>query len=92
MTILFSFLINKRLVNKNANFSNFGGEYCHMVHIPSVCEPRWIDISDEERTSKTGEASEGWIVDVSSEAIIFTPVDFIKEIYYTEYMEIIPLQ
>ena len=78
--------------NKNANFSNFGGEYCHMDHIPSVCEPRWIDISDEERTSKTGEASEGWIVDVSSEAIIFTPVDFIKEIYYTEYMEIIPLQ
>ena len=78
-------------LNENLNISNFDGEYCYMVHIPSVSEPRYIDDDDAIRTSMTGEASEGWIVEVYDKAIILTPVDFVKEIYYTEYMKIIPL-
>lgn len=77
--------------NENINFYNFDGEYGYMVHVPSVCEPRWIGENDEGRTSKTGDASEGWIVEVYNEAIVFIPVDFISRVYYTEYMEIIPL-
>lgn len=75
--------------NPNLNFSNFDGEYCYMVHSPSVSEPRWIGENDTSRTSKTGEASEGWIVQVYDEAIILIPVDFISETFYTQYMKII---
>lgn len=75
--------------NPNLNFSNYGGEYCYMVHSPSVSEPRWIGENDTSRTSKTGEASEGWLVEVYDEAIVLIPVDFISEVIYTQYMKII---
>lgn len=78
-------------LNENLNISDFDGEYCYMVHVSSVAEPRYIEDDDEERTSMTGEASEGWIVEVYDKAIMLIPVDFIKEIFYTEYMKIIPL-
>ncbi len=84
-------MFEMEIYNKNLNYSNFDGEYCHMVHIPSVCETRWIGENDTSRTSKTGKASEGWIVEVHAEAIILIPVDFICEVFYTEYMKIIPL-
>ena len=80
------------IYNENLNYSNFDNEYCHMVHVPSVCEPRWIGENDTRRTSKTGVASEGWIIEVYDEAIILIPVDFITEVFYTEYMKIIPLE
>ncbi len=76
-------------LNENLNFSNFGGEYGYMVHIPSVCEPRYIEDDQSQRTSMTGESSQGWIIDETDEVIIFTPVDFIEGIYFTEYMKII---
>ena len=85
-------MFEMEIYNENLNYSNFDGEYCHMVHVPSVCEPRWIGENDTSRTSKTGEASEGWIIEVYDEAIILIPVDFISEIFYTEYMKIIPLE
>ena len=76
-------------LNENLNFSNFDGEYCYMVHIPSVCEPRYIEDDQSERTSMTGKSSQGWIIDETDEIIIFTPVDFIEQAYLTEYMKII---
>ncbi len=77
--------------NENLNVSNFDGEYCYMVHNPSVCEPRWIGEDDTGRTSKTGVASEGWIIEMYDDFMILIPVDFISQVFYTEYMEIIPL-
>ncbi|MBP3494788.1 MAG: metallophosphoesterase [Clostridia bacterium] len=77
--------------NSNLNVSNFDGEYAYMVHVPSVCEPRSID-EDGNRISKTGVYSEGWILDVYDDIIVLTPVDFLGEVFYTEYMKIIPLK
>lgn len=79
------------IYNENLNCSNFDGEYCYMVHVPSVCTPRWIGEDDTSRVNKTGEASEGWIVEICDEAIVLIPVDFILQVFYTEYMVIIPL-
>jgi hypothetical protein len=79
------------IYNENLNVSNFDGEYCYMVHNPSVCEPRWIGEDDSHRTSKTGVVSEGWIIEMYDDFMILIPVDFISQVFYTEYMEIIPL-
>lgn len=62
-----------------------------MVHVPSVCSPRWIGENDIRREDKMGKASEGWIVEVHDEAIVLIPVDFLAEVFYTEYIKIIPL-
>ena len=77
--------------NANLNVSNFGGEYCYMVHNPSVSEPRWIGENDTRRTSKYGTNSEGWIVEIYEDSMVLIPVDFLSETFYTEYMKIIPL-
>lgn len=62
-----------------------------MVHVPSVCSPRWIGENDIRREDKMGKASKGWIVEVHDEAIVLIPVDFLAEVFYTEYIKIIPL-
>lgn len=77
--------------NENLNVSNFDGEYCYMVHNPSVCTPRWIGQNDSYRTNKKGLNSEGWIVEVHEDSLILIPVDFISKTFYTEYMKTIPL-
>lgn len=75
--------------NEETNFSNFDGEYCHMVHIPSVTEPRWIEDNDKDRTGKNGELSQGWTIYDYGDTVIFVPIDFLTGTIYTEYMEII---
>lgn len=84
-------MFEMEIYNENLNLSNFDGEYCYMVHNPSVSEPRWIGENDTRRTSKAGKNSEGWIVEIYEESIILIPVDFLQETFYTEYMKIIPL-
>ena len=79
------------IYNENLNVSNFDGEYCYMVHNPSVCEPRWISESSSSRQSMMGKNSEGWIVELYEDTMILIPVDFINEVFYTEYIKIIPL-
>ena len=75
--------------NEETNFSNFDGEYCYMVHIPSVTEPRWIEDEDTERTGKNGELSQGWTIYDYGDTVVLVPVDFLSGTVYTEYMEII---
>lgn len=77
--------------NKNLNVSNFDGEYCYMVHNPSVCTPRWIGENDETRKNMGGTYSEGWIIEIYDDTMILIPVDFINQVFYTEYMKIIPI-
>ncbi len=74
---------------EKANYSNFDGEYCHMLHVPSVTEPRWIGENDTDRTGRNGECSEGWVIYDYGDTTVLVPVDFISGTYYTEYMEII---
>ncbi len=77
--------------NENLNVSSFDGEYCYMVHNPSVCSPRWIGETDTRRTDMSGKNSEGWIIEMYDDAMILIPVDFLSQTFYTEYMKIIPL-
>lgn len=72
-----------------ANFSNFDGEYCYMVHVPSVTAPRYMGEYDTTRTNKNTEFSQGWVLYDYGDTVILVPVDFISGTHYTEYMEII---
>ena len=82
-------MFEMEIYGEQANYSNFDGTYCHMVHVPSVTEPRWIGENDTNRTGKNGEYSQGWIIYDYGDATVLVPVDFISQTYYTEYMEII---
>ena len=82
-------MFEMEIYNEETNYSNFEGEYCHMVHVPSVTEPRWIGENDTERTGKNGEESQGWLVYDYGDTTVWLPIDFISGTVYTEYMEII---
>ena len=82
-------MFEMEIYGEQTNFSNFDDEYCHMVHVPSVTEPRWIGENDTERTGKNGEASEGWVIYDYGSTTVLVPMDFISGTVYTEYMEII---
>jgi hypothetical protein len=77
--------------NENLHVSNFDGEYCYMVHNPSVCTPRYTSDNTSGMSDKRGVNSEGWIVEIYDDVMILIPVDFISKVFYTEYMKIIPL-
>ncbi len=77
--------------NPNLNVSNFNGDYCYMVHNPSVCTPRWIEENSPSRENMKGKYSEGWIVEVHEDSLTLIPVDFISQTFYTEYMKLIPI-
>ena len=66
------------------NYSNFDGEYCHMIHVPSVTEPRYIEDDDTNRTGKNGQNSQGWVAYDYGDTVIFVPVDFITGVIYTD--------
>ena len=68
------------------NYSNFDGEYCHMIHVPSVTEPRYIGDDDTNRTGKNGQNSQGWVAYDYGDTVIFVPVDFITGVIYTDKM------
>lgn len=84
-------MFEMEIYNEMLNVSSYGGEYGYMVHIPSISAPRWIGELDTYRTEKTGDASEGWIVEVYDDYILLIPVDFISQAFYTEYIKMIPL-
>jgi hypothetical protein len=77
--------------NENLHVSNFDGEYCYMVHNPSVCVPRYVYESGGGISDAKGRKSEGWIVEIYDDVMILIPVDFFSEVFYTKYMKIIPL-
>ena len=72
-----------------ANFSDFDGEYCSMVHVPSVTAPRYIEDNDTNRVEKNGYESEGWVLYDYGDITVLVPVDFVNGVFYTEYMEIV---
>ncbi|MBQ7225551.1 MAG: metallophosphoesterase [Clostridia bacterium] len=82
-------MFEMEIYGEQANFSDFGGQFCSMVHIPSVTEPRWIGEFDTDRTGKNGECSEGWVIYDCGDITVLLPVDFVSGTVYTEYMEIV---
>ena len=74
---------------ENTNFFDFDGEYCQMVHVPSVTEPRYIGENDVDRTGKNGESSQGWIAYDYGEELVLVPIDFITGVIYTDRIEIV---
>lgn len=82
-------MFEMEIYGEDTNFSNFDGEYCTMVHIPGVTEPRYIGEYDTDRTGKNGVNSQGWAIYDYGEVRILVPIDFITGTIYTEYMEII---
>jgi len=81
-------MFEMEIYGEQTNFSTFDGEYCTMVHVPSVTEPRWIGESDTDRTGKHGVNSQGWAIYDYGEVRVLVPIDFITGTVYTEYMEI----
>ncbi len=75
--------------NPITNYSNFDGEYAHMIHVPSVTEPRYIGPDDSNRTSMNGQSSQGWIVYDYGDTIVLLPIEFTTGEFLYEYMEII---
>ena len=71
------------------NYSNYDDTYCHMVHVPSVTEPRWIGENDTGRTGMHGQSSQGVIMYDYGDVTVLVPIDFITGTIFTEYMEII---
>ena len=82
-------MFEMEIYGEQANFSNFNGDFCYMVHVPSVTEPRWIGENDTDRTGKNGLSSQGWIIYDYGETTVLVPIDFVTGTIYTEYMEII---
>ena len=82
-------MFEMEIYGERANFSSFDGEYCTMVHVPSVTEPRWIGEMDTDRTGMSGIYSQGWTIYDYGDTVILVPMDFITGTFYTEYMEII---
>ena len=82
-------MIEMAIYSHIANYSCFDGEYCHMVHVPSVTEPRFIGENDTSRTGMHGKSSQGWLIEAYDDILLLTPVELTTSTRLTQYMEII---
>ncbi len=65
-------------INSKLNISNYDGEYCTMVHIPSVTGPRYTTDGYSKEIVQNLRNSFGDIVTVYPNRIVFTACDFLK--------------
>lgn len=65
-------------LNPNLNIANYGGEYATMVHLSSVSSPRRTRANLDDTTEHYMRSSEGMIVTVYEDSIVFTAVDFLR--------------
>lgn len=82
-------MFEMEIYGEQTNFSDFEGEYCTMVHVPSVTAPRYIGDNDTNRKDMNGFESQGWVLYDYGDITVLVPVDFVNGVFYTEYMEII---
>lgn len=71
-----------------ANYYHVDGE-CHDIHVPSCARPRIPNESGG--LSSYYEGSEGYIVDVYSDKVIFKAIDFATNRYMPEYNQVVNL-
>ncbi len=65
-------------LNSNLNIANYGGEYATMVHISSVSSPRRTTANSSTTTEHFMRSSEGMVVRVYEDKIVFTACEFLK--------------
>lgn len=64
--------------NPNLNIADYNGEYATMVHISSVSSPRRTTANIDDSSEHYMRSSEGMIVTVYEDKIVFTAVDFLR--------------
>lgn len=64
--------------NPNLNIADYNGEYATMVHISSVSSPRRTTANVDDSSEHYMRSSEGMIVTVYEDKIVFNAVDFLK--------------
>lgn len=64
--------------NPNLNIADYNGEYATMVHISSVSSPRRTTANIDDSSEHFMRSSEGMIVTVYRDKIVFNAVDFLK--------------
>ena len=65
-------------LNPDLNIANYGGDYATMVHLSSVSSPRRTTANLDDTTEHFMRSSEGMIVSVYEDRIVFTAVDFLR--------------
>lgn len=65
----------------NANYYHNNGE-CYYIHVPSGAKPRYLS---GDTVADYYEGSEGYLVEVYANKVIFKPIDFISSEYLTKY-------
>ena len=71
------------------NFSDNGGEGCRMLHIPALCGASRL--SAEWRSGrKRINSSQGYIVDVDADKMIFSGIDFIGDTIFDRFTYTVP--
>ena len=65
-------------LNPHLNIANYGGEYATMVHISSVSSPRSTMANLDDSNEHYMRNSEGMLVTVYDDCIVFTGVEFLK--------------
>ena len=71
-----------------ANYYHVDGE-CHDIHVPSCSKPRIVNESGELESYFKG--SEGYMVDVYSDKVIFKAINFATNSYMPEYNQVVNL-
>ena len=64
--------------NPNLNIADYNGEYATMVHISSVSSPRRTTANIDDSSEHFMRSSEGMIVTVYEDKIVFNAVDFLR--------------
>ena len=65
-------------INPQLNITNHNGTYATMVHLSSVSSPRTTKINSDDTTENFMRKSEGMIVTVYEDCIVFTACDFLR--------------
>ena len=68
----------------NANYYHNDGE-CYYIHVPSGAKPRYPDSSSGNGVTDYNAGSEGYLVEVYANKVLFKPIDFIASEYLTKY-------
>ncbi|MBQ3065497.1 MAG: metallophosphoesterase [Clostridia bacterium] len=75
--------------NTCANISDAYGDLGILVHNPSVTEIRTLDATCEDRYHLTGEASEGYLVDVYDDCVVLHGYDLLNDKLFAPYSYLI---
>ena len=65
-------------LNPQLNITDYDGEFATMVHLSSVSSPRRTTANLNDKTENAMRSSEGMIVEVYEDEIVFTAVDFLR--------------